>query len=60
MEGKQLSAGKTVIYFMGVVGFFFETNILLSRAIVRAVCQYQLRRISASKVTEIDVCYEIT
>ena len=40
MEGKQLSAGKTVIYFMGVVGFFFETNILLSRAIVRAVCQY--------------------
>ena len=40
MEGKQLSAGRTVIDFMGTIGFYFKTNILLSRAIVRAVCQY--------------------
>jgi len=40
MEGKQLSAGRTVIDFMGVVGIFCFYNILLSRAIVRAVCQH--------------------
>ncbi len=55
MEEKKLNAAKTVIDFMGVIGFLAQLNILLSRAIVRAMCQHQLRRISTSEVTEIDV-----
>ena len=41
MEGKKLNAAKMVIDFMGLIGFLAQLNILLSRAIVRAMCKVQ-------------------